>query len=97
MPHPVNMTDVTDRSLTARLFQIPCRGCDRRRPHFSPGGLAEGVPGGVRDRQEQDAADPPHQARTRAQLLRLLLRDPQLAREGLSTGQAGALTSIHQF
>ena len=79
---------LTNRPLHC-LFQIPCRGCHRRRPHGCPGGLSEGVPGGVRDRQEQDAADPPHQARTRAQLLRLLLRDHQLARPGVSLGQTG--------
>ncbi len=39
--------------------------------------------------QERDAAHPPHQAGPRPQLLRILLRDPQQPRQGLSACQAG--------
>ena len=53
------------------------------------GELSEGVPGRVRHRPGQDAADAPHPPRTRTQLLRLLLRDHQLARPGVPLGQTG--------
>lgn len=58
------------------------------------GGLAEGLPGGVRHCQGQNATHPSHQARSRAQLFRILLRDYQLACESVSLSQTGLLTCI---
>lgn len=49
----------------------------------------EGIPGCLRNQQVKDAAYPPDQARSRPQLFCLLLRDSQLTRQGLSTGQTG--------
>jgi len=49
----------------------------------------EGIPRCVRNQQVKDAAYPSDQARSRPQLLGLLLRDPQLPRQGLSAGQTG--------
>ena len=51
----------------------------------------EGIPGCVRNQQVKDAAYPPNQARSRPQLLRFLLRDPQLSRQGLPAGQTGII------
>lgn len=52
-------------------------------------GQPEGVSGRVRDQQGQDATYTSNQARSRPQLLSLLLRDPEFARQGLSVGQTG--------
>ncbi|PBC28635.1 14-3-3 protein zeta [Apis cerana cerana] len=51
----------------------------------------EGIPGCVRNQQVKDAAYPPNQARSRPQLLRFLLRDPQLSRQGLPAGQTAVV------
>lgn len=50
------------------------------------GRLAEGLPRGVRDQQEQNGSDASHSTRARPQLFRFLLRDPQLTRKSLLTG-----------
>lgn len=49
----------------------------------------ESIPGRIWNQQVKDAAHPSDQARSRPQLLCLLLRDPQLTRQGLSAGQTG--------
>ena len=53
------------------------------------GTVGEVVPGGLRLREGEDAAEPPDQTRTRAQPLRLLQRDHERARQGLPARQAG--------
>lgn len=51
--------------------------------------LAEGVQRGIRHCQNPNATDAPDPTRLGAQLLRILLRNPQLARTRVSLGQAG--------
>lgn len=50
------------------------------------GELSDGLPGCLRHQQEGNAANTPHPAGPSPQLLRLLLRNPQLARAGLLFG-----------
>lgn len=51
--------------------------------------FAEGVQRGIRHCQNPNATDAPDPTRLGAQLLRILLRNPQLARTRVSLGQAG--------
>ena len=60
-------------------------------PRSDDGELPEGVPGRVRHRARQDAADAPDPPRPRAQLLRLLLRNHQLSGPRVSPGETGDL------
>ena len=51
--------------------------------------LAAGLQRGIRHSQDPDAADTSYSSRPGTQLLRVLLRNPQLAGARLSPGQTG--------
>ena len=77
--------------LSHSLLTFPLILSTHSHSHFHRGirSIPRSVQERVLDRERRAAPDPPDPTRARTQLLRLLLRDPQLARQGLPARQAG--------
>ena len=75
--------------LSGRLPPLPRRVQDRGRPQGRGGGHPARLQSGAGHRAGRPRADAPDPPRPRAQLLRLLLRNSQLARARVPPGQAG--------
>ena len=72
-----------------RLLPLPGRGGHGREAGGGGGVVREVVQRGARDQQGAHAAHPPHPAGAGAQLLGVLLRDPERAGPGVPPGQDG--------